>query len=67
VQVVGREGGEAAPAEPFLVGAAGPQSQPEVLPLFLCIDFCARKRKKRYTKEEEYRSAEGRMPTANSC
>ena len=27
--------------------------------MFLCIVFCAGERKKRYTKEEEYRSAEG--------
>jgi hypothetical protein len=32
--------------------------------MFLCIVFCARERKKRYTKEEKYRSAEGRMATA---
>jgi hypothetical protein len=35
-----------------------------LLPMFLCIVFCAGERKKRYTKEEEYRSAEGRIPTA---
>jgi len=28
--------------------------------MFLCIVFCARQRKKRYTKEEEYRFAEGK-------
>jgi hypothetical protein len=32
--------------------------------MFLCIVFGARERKKRYTKEEEYRSAEARIPTA---
>jgi hypothetical protein len=33
-----------------------------LLPMFLCIVAC--ERKKRYTKEQEYRSAEGSMPTA---
>jgi hypothetical protein len=30
-----------------------------LFPMFLCIGFCAGELKNRYTKEEEYRSAEG--------